>query len=448
MDSVVTLEASEKVDEELRSEGLDGFYYSHVHPLVEVLLKMEERGVLFDKEAAKEMEKMLVKDLEGAQMQIDSLAGHSVNPASPKQMKELLYDQLKFPVIRHHKTKKPTTDVNALQKLYIKYPQEVILKLIIKHRKITKLISTYVNPKLDPDGRCRCSYNASGTITGRVSSSKTIFGMGMDLHNIPTGWAPDSESTRHLYIASPGCLFVKGDLKQVEAMIVAWILKSLGDSTLYDLYQNPSFDIHRWCAANFVYLIPEDQVTPTQRNKGGKLANHSGNYMAGPGVMERRSLQMGLEGFTYQYCKAVLKRRLDGIPGLRVWWSDVERKIKETRTLSTCFGRRLHFFGRLEGEELRSAVAFEPQSVGTGDICNKMLIELAKSDKWFPVMTVQDEIILEAKDEYVDDAARAMLNASKIPLNLRPNVEPLLVPIEIEIGKNWKDMKEWHGKIS
>lgn len=445
MDSVATLEASEKVDKELQSERLDGFYYDHVHPLVVILQKMEKRGVLFDKEAAKKMEIRLVEKLKGIQTQIDTIVGRSINVASPKQIKELLYDELKFPVIRHHKTKKPTTDEDALQRLHGKYPQEAVLRLIIAHRKTLKLTSTYVNPKIDPDGRCRCSYNASGTITGRIASSKTIFGTGMDLHNIPKGYTAGSESTRHLYIAGPGYSFVIGDLKQVEAMIVAWILKSLGDPTLYDLYQDPSFDIHKWCAANFVYLIPEDQVTKIQRQQGGKLANHSGNYMAGPGVMERRALKEGYEGFTFQYCKAVLKRRTDGIPGLRVWWSDVERKIKESRTLTTCFGRRLHFFGRLDGEELRSAIAFEPQSVGTGDICNKMLLRL---DKWNPVLTVQDEIVLEVNDKYVNEAAKDMKIASIIPLNLRPNVKPLLVPIEIAIGKNWKDTEEWHGKIS
>lgn len=442
MDSVATLEASEKVDEELISDGLDGFYYNHVHPLVVALLRAEKRGVLFDADAAKEMKDRLDKKIQSISKNINELAGRDINPESPKQIKELLYDELKFPVIHHHKTKKPTTDEDALQRLHAKYPHEKVLREIILHRKVKKLVSTYVDVKLDPDGRCRCSYNASGTITGRIASSKTLFGTGMDLHNIPKGYTPGSESTRHLYIASPGCSFVIGDLRQAEAMVVAWLLKSLGDSTVYDLYHNPSFDIHKWCAANFVYRIQEDQVTPMQRQQGGKLANHSGNYMAGPGVMERRARQMGYEGFTYQYCKGVLNKRTLGIPGLRIWWNDVERKIKESRTLTTCFGRRLHFFGRLDGEELRSAVAFEPQST-VGDVCNKMFIELSMSNKWFPILTTHDEIVLETEDKFIDEAARAMIKASEITLNLRPNVEPLVIPIEVCVGGNWKDTKEW-----
>jgi len=268
----------------------------------------------------------------------------------------------------------------------------------------------------------------------------------MNLQNIPKGYTPGVPSTRHLYKASPGCVFVIGDLKQVEAMVVAWILKGLGDDTLYNFYKDPSFDIHKWCAANFVYLINEKDVTKEQRQQGGKLANHSGNYMAGPGVMERRARQMGYDGFSFRFCKDVLERRTRGIPGLRVWWEDVEKQIKATRMMQTCFGRRLHFFGRLESDELRSAVAFEPQSIGTGDFPNKILLALTHSNNYWPVLVVHDEIVLEAREEYADEAARAMNEASKIPLLIRPNVEPLLVPIEIEIGKNWRDTEEWISK--
>jgi len=397
------------------------------------------------------MKKRLEEKIKATESEINKLAGEKINPNnpepielnpnSPKQVKELLYEKLGFPVIRHHKTKKPTTDENALQRLILRYPNEPVLDLIISYRKTQKLISTYVDVPLDPDGRCRCSYDASGTITGRISSRKTLFGTGMDLHNIPKGYTRGSEGTRHLYKASPGCKLVVGDLKQAEAMVVAWILKSLGDSTLYDLYHNPSFDIHKWCASNFVYLVPEDQVTKEMRQQGGKLANHSGNYMAGPGVMERRALQMGYKGFTFSYCRDVLNRRKAGIPGLQLWWNDVRQKLITTRTLVTCFGRRLHFFGRLEGEELRSAVAFEPQST-VGDITNIMFPQLDKMN-YNPVLTTHDEIALDVPEADVEKACLAMESVSKIPLNLRANVEPLIIPIEISIGDNWRDTEEW-----
>jgi DNA polymerase-1 len=377
--------------------------------------------------------------------QLNALLGEDFNPCSPKQVQQLLYEKLRFPVVYHHKTKKATADEDALLRLSAKYPNEPALRMIIEYRKISKMISTFIDVKVDVDGAMRCSYNASGTITGRISSSKTIWGTGMDLHNIPTGYTPGVPSTRHLYIARPGCLFVKGDLKQAEAMVVAWILKSLGDDTLYDLYKDPAFDIHRWCAARFVYQIPEDQVTKEQRQQGGKLANHSGNYMAGPGVMERRARQMGYEGFSFRFCKEILERRAAGIPGLRVWWNEVERQVKATRMLQTCFGRRLHFFERLEGDELRSAVAFEPQST-VGDVCNEMFIRLSNSNVYYPLLTTHDEIVVECQDKNSGLVAAEMLRMAKISLAIRPNVEPLIIPIEISIGKNWRDTEEWHDQ--
>lgn len=446
MDAIVVLEISRKIENELREEGLYDFYYNLTHPLVFALLEAQKRGVEFDVDEAKGMKLELEEELRDVKTQLRSIVGAELNPLSPKQVKELIYDKLKFPTVYDKKTKKATTSEDALLRLHSKYPSEESLNLIIQYRKTSKLISTYIDVSLDPDGRVRCSYDASGTITGRISSSKTIFGTGMDLHNIPKGDTRGSRSTRHLYRASKRHVFVKGDLKQAEAMVVAWILKGLGDSTLYDLYHTEGFDIHRWCASNFVYLIPENEISKIQRNQGGKLANHSGNYMAGPGVMEKRARQMGWEGFSYRFCKEILERRKNGIPGLSRWWEEVEKKLQATRTLETCFGRRLQFFGRIEGDELRSAVAFEPQST-VGDVCNKMFIELSRSEKWFPVLTTHDEIVLETLEEDGDEAARAMVDASRISLRIRPNVEELIIPIEIGLGVNWKDTKEWKGAL-
>lgn len=448
MDCIITLEAYEQIEKELEEFGLSSFYRNQIHPLVFALLEAEQKGVVFDVIEAKKMETRLQAKLDEILKAIKAFASdESFNPNSPKQLQELLYEKLKFPCVYHRKSKKPTTDEDALRRLQKKYPNEPALSSIIEYRKVFKLISTYISPKLDTDGRIRCSYNASGTVTGRIASTKTLRGTGMDLHNIPKGYTRGSESTRHLYIADKGNTFVVGDLKQAEAMAVAWLLLSLGDNTLYDLYQNPSFDIHKWCAANFVYCIPESQVTKAQRQQGGKLANHSGNYMAGPGVMERRALQEGYEGFTYAFCKDILQRRTNGIPGLRVWWDDVRRKISSTRMLTTCFGRHLHFLGRLDDEELRSAIAFEPQST-VGDVTNKLFIELANRGKnsthpYWPVLTTHDEIVLETKKEYAEIVVREYQQLARIPLKLRPNIPELIIPIELAIGPNWGELKEW-----
>ena len=164
--------------------------------------------------------------------------------------------------------------------------------------------------------------------------------------------------------------------------------------------------------------------------------------MAGPGVMQKHALKDGFKGFTYPVCKRLLEKRLAAIPGLRVWWSDVERRLRATRTLHTCLGRRLHFFGRLEGETLRSAIAFEPQST-CGDVCNIMFRKISRQEHYWPVLTTHDEVILETPIKYAKEAAYALVEASKVTLNIRSNIEPLVIPIEMMIGYNWGKMKEW-----
>ena len=445
MDSIATLESAIKVEQELKDEGLSDLYFNHVHPLCFALLKAQDKGVLWDQAAADEMKKRLSKDLDILKTDLNKLTGsEAFNPNSPKQVKELLYEKLGFPKIYKRGTRNLTADEDAIRRLQAKYPNEPALAKIIQFRKTSKLISTYIDVNLDSDGRVRCSYNASGTITGRISSSKTIWGTGMDLHNIPKGYTRGSESTRQLFSAAPGNSLVIGDLKQAEAMVVAWILKSLGDSTLYDLYHDPSFDIHKWCAA-LVLNKPIEDVTKLDRQQVGKLSNHSGNYMAGPGVMEKRALKDGYNGFTFAKCKTYLAARQRAIPGLRWWWDDVLRRLRATRTLGTCFGRRLHFFGRLEGEDLRSAIAFEPQST-VGDVCNRMFIELTGStpeNLYWPVLTTHDEIVLECKEDAIEVAVSDFQTAAKIQLQIRPNLEPLIIPIEIMVGKNWGELEEW-----
>jgi uracil-DNA glycosylase family 4 len=443
MDAAVTLESAIMVEKELEDEGLSDLYFNHVHPLTFDLLKASDRGVLWDQEEANKMKLRLEKDKLRLTNELEQLTGKKdFNSNSPKQVKELLYGDLGFPKIYKRGTRTLTADEDAIKRLQAKYPNEPALAKIIQFRKTAKLISTYIDIALDDDGRVRCSYNSSGTITGRISSSKNLWGTGMDLHNIPKGYTKGTESTRHLFVAAPGNTFVVGDLKQAEAMVVAWILKSLGDSTLYDLYHDPSFDIHKWCAA-LVLEKPENQVTKNDRQQVGKLANHSGNYMSGPGVMEKRALKDGYDGFTYTLCKKYLARRKAAIPGLQWWWDDVERRLRASRTLTTCFGRRLHFFGRLDGEELRSAVAFEPQST-VGDVCNTMFRELSNKNDYWPVLTTHDEIVLETKDhrDYIDLATNAMILASRIPLHIRDGVEDLTIPIEIMTGPNWRDLEE------
>lgn len=419
-------------------------YRNHVHPLAFALAAAQDRGVLIDKAARSELVTKFKKKVVDTQAKVNALIGRELNINSPKQVKELLYDEMHLPTI--YKKGNITTDEDALLRLHKQYPDEPVLNLIITYRKDSKLISTFLEAETDEDGRMRTSYNVSGTKNFRISSSKNLWGSGTNLQNIPIGRRPGVENIRHIFISSPGCSFVKGDLSQAETMAVARILCRYKDYTLWNKYVNePDFDIHKW-AASPIFRVPEADVNDYQRAVG-KLANHAGNYCAGPQVVQTAARKYAIEGIDYQMAKKIIDTRRAAIPGLVKWWKDVEVTIRRTRTMTTCLGRRRLFFGRFDDNAtIRDAVAFEPQSV-VGDVCNtifRRLYVISRCSKllWLPVLQVHDEVVVETPDEHIEEVKREMRKAAIVPLYLNGvEMEPLIIPIDISVGKNWRDCK-------
>jgi len=434
MDAIATLVISYKLETELHNAGMMNLY-KHINDLAIALTRIQERGICIDDDARKAMlEEQNVK-LDKILKDISNVAGGSFNPNSPKQVKELLYDKLKFPIV--YKDGKETTGEAALKKLAKRYPKERVLNDIVAYRKTSKLINTFLDMNLDADGKMRTSYNASGTKSGRISSSKTIWKTGMNLQNIPVGKAKGVESIRHLFIPSKGKIFVKADLVQAEALVVAEILSRHGDPTLAELHKNKDFDVHRWMASH-IFNKPESEVTKHERNIG-KLANHSGNYGAGPKVLTDKAAKEDIEGIDYRMAKRILEVRHRAIPGLKKWWRYVERKVRETRTLTTCFGRRRIFFGRMDESTFRDAYSFEPQSV-VGEVTNRILtkIELNPNSKLTLLLQVHDEIDGECYERDLDEVVKEIKAAATVPIYI--NESPLIIPVDIEVGKNWGDL--------
>ncbi len=419
------------------------FYRYHIHPLAFNLVTLEQTGVLLDEEARERHRVEETERAEKALRELEKLAGRPVNPNSSKQVQELLYDQLKLPTVRS-KDHKITTDEEALRKLKRTFPDEQVIQLIITYRKATKIISTYLDVKTGPDNRMHSSYNPSGTETGRLSSSRNIHGEGTNLQNIPAGKGLDITNIRDIFIAPPGKLLLKGDLKQAESMVVAWRLKALGYPQLRDKYQDPLFDIHRWAAA-FALGIPESAVKKRDRDVF-KIVNHSGNYMSGPGVLVKTGLKHGID-FSYAQAKQLLEKKRIQMPELYRWWNTVAETIKRTRTMTNCFGRQRLFFGRVDEKDndtIRKAVAWEPQST-IGDLTNTILRRFYEPGflppECFPVLQVHDEIVLELPEDQLDNCVKAFKEASHVPLLIAP-YDPLVIPIELSCGKNWRDMNE------
>ena len=434
MDAAVTVEVSYKIEAELKEFNLWNIYREVKHPLVFALTKAQNIGVLIDKERQAQLVVETEREMACIKHTLGELACTEFNPLSPKQVCKLLYEEMKFPTM-YNMEKRITANEEALLKLHKKYPGEQVLVDIIKYRKVSKLLSTYLKASADEDGRMRTSYNASGTKGCRISSSKTIWKTGLNLQNIPVREAKGIKNIRDLFIAGEGNIFVKGDLRQAETMVVAHILRRIGDKTLFNKYQDPNFDIHKWGATG-IFDITEDAVEKWQRDVA-KTGNHSGNYMAGPRVMMVEGAKVGVD-IDYNLAKQILKARAKAIPGLRIWWSDVERRIKGTRMLTTCLGRRRMFFGRFDDTTLRDAVSYEPQST-VGDLCSRIFTRLSEELKegCRPLLQVHDECLVECPKQDARYVIAEMEKASNIVLNVSD--VPFIIPIDISVGTNWKD---------
>lgn len=413
-------------------------YQTHVHPLSVALAAASNRGVLIDVEARSKLRNQLSKKAKQCRGELEEIVGEGFNPNSSKQVMEYLYEKEKYPAV--YKDGKRTSGEAALLKLLKKYPEDLFVSKLLAYRRDSKLLSTFLSTELDENNCIHTSYNTSGTDTFRISSSKSLWGSGANLQNIPTGKRRDRIGLRHLLIARPGCSFVKGDLVQAETMVVARILCRYGDHTLWEQYRdNPNFDVHKWAAAP-IFDVPEDDVTSYQRSVG-KIANHSGNYCAGPGVLQQTAILWGVEGIDYRLAKRIIDTRRKALPGLAKWWNAVGKKLRKDRTLTTCIGRRRIFFDRVDDNStLRAAVAFEAQSV-VGDVCNiifRLLYERLKLPSQ-PLLQVHDEVVVECPDEEIEHVKAEMQKAAVVPLNLNENIEPLVIPIEISVGRNWRD---------
>lgn len=200
MDAIVCYVNSYKIEENLKEAGMTDYYFKHRHLLALALADAQYEGIDINDERVQELiieQERILKDWHS---KINEIAGEEINPSSQPQMVQLLYSKMSFPKV-YNKDKKVTTDEKALRALERKYPNEPILEAIIMFRKTRKLISTYLKAKKDEDGKMRTSWNPSGTESGRISSSKTIWKTGMPMQQIPKGVGRGITNIRDIFIA-------------------------------------------------------------------------------------------------------------------------------------------------------------------------------------------------------------------------------------------------------
>ena len=261
-DADITLRLYNVLKPRLKEADVEDLFYNIEMPLVPVLAEMEMNGVLLDTNALAETSKVFTDRMTQIEKNIYELAGHQFNIASPKQVGEVLFGEMKI-VDKPKKTKtgQYVTSEEVLQQLRSKAP---IVDHILEHRGLKKLLGTYVDalPKLinQHTGHIHTSFNQAVTATGRLSSSDP------NLQNIPVR-GEDGKEIRKCFIPEPGCLFFSADYSQIELRVMAHLS---GDKNMIEAFRE-GYDIHAATAAR-IYKEDINEVTRDQRTKA-KRAN-------------------------------------------------------------------------------------------------------------------------------------------------------------------------------
>ena len=423
--------------------------YRRTMSVIPSLLAMQIRGVKINIEKKGELQKIFSQKVVEAEAALLEATGQTWNLNSSPQMIRLVYGLLGMPMQYNHKTKKPTTDKDALNRLRRKHPENKVLKSIVDHRKFAKLSGTYAGMKVEKDNRIRTSYSFISTY--RLSSSESIFGKGGNLQNIPVR-TEEGRLVRSLFIPDEGKVLLAGDLRTAEKMVIAW---ESNDIRLIEAFLAGE-DTH-WLDAQMVFKIPSNMryfPTAIWRDSFTNLEHplkfyrdltksivYAASY--GMGYIMLQTILIREEVYLQAaLCKRLLHQYKINNPMLTNWQNATKEKVRATRTLTSPspFNRKRVFRGRLSDNLFRSALAFRPQSV-VGEILEVAIQKIHSTSKVFtPLLNVHDEVVGQCKKEDVPVAMAEAKSAMEIPLEI--NNRKLIIPCDFKTGSDWGNLKE------
>jgi len=395
-------------------------------PLVPVLARMEQTGVLVDTAKLKTQSGELASRMLELQQRAFGMAGRHFSLDSPKQLQQLLYDELKLPALFKTPSGQPSTNEEALEALA---DQHELPRLILDYRSLAKLRSTYtdklsehINPR---SGRVHTSYHQAVAATGRLSSNDP------NLQNIPIR-TEEGRRIRQAFIAPRGYKILAADYSQIELRIMAHLS---GDAGLLAAFHGNQ-DVHRATAAEVFGVAPE-QVDANQR-RAAKAINFGLMYgMSAFGLARQLGIDRGEAG-------GYMKRYFERYPGVQEFMNATREQAHRDGFVETLFGRRLYLYeinsrnqGLRAGAE-RAAIN-APMQGTAADIIKRAMIAV---DLWLQtlgdsarmIMQVHDELVFEVKDSEV----------AKIETGVRDRMAAaaeLAVPlvVDVGVGENWDE---------
>ncbi len=426
-DADITLRLHQHIFPQLKKiDSLATVYETIEMPLVPVLARMEQTGVLVDEQMLSQQSGELTASIKALETQAHEAAGQPFNLGSPKQIQEILYDKLGLPILKKTPKGQPSTAESVLQDLAVDFP---LPRLILEHRSLSKLRSTYTDklPKqINPvTGRVHTSYHQAVAATGRLSSSDP------NLQNIPVR-SEEGRRIRQAFIAEEGFTVMAADYSQIELRIMAHLSQDTG---LLQAFKE-GLDVHKATAAE-VFGVPVDQVETHQR-RSAKAINFGLIYgMSAFGLAKQLDIDRGAaQGYINLY--------FERYPGVKQYMDETRELAREQGYIETLFGRRLYLPDILakNGQRRQYAERTAINAPMQGTAADIIKLAMLSVDNWLQVdkpavrmvMQVHDELVFEVENSYLDQAAsiiqQKMSGAASLDV-------PLVV--DVGMGKNWDE---------
>jgi DNA polymerase-1 len=429
-DADLTWRLFERLSQKLDEALIEGILLKIEMPLIPVLSSMEKYGIKIDVKFLQKMSKELETRIKKLESEIYEFAGKEFNVASPKQLKEILFDKMEISTAGIGRTKTGiSTSAGELEKLKGRHE---IIDLIIEFREISKLKNTYLDPLpsiSDKNDRVHTSFNQTVTATGRLSSSEP------NLQNIPIRGEIGKE-VRKAFIANDGYKIIAADYSQIELRIIASLAD---DKKMLEAFENNE-DIHTQTASK-IFGIDPDKVTKDQR-RTAKVVNFGVIYGLGPRGLSNDT------GLSYEESAEFIDKYFEIFDGVKEYIENTIELARENGFVETLFGRKRYLpeikanHQQMRSQAERMAINHPVQGTAA-DLIKLAMINLDKrikkefkEDEVNMLLQVHDELVFEVKENLVS-------RAEKIIKEEMESVYKLKAPIVVEIGvgDNWGEAK-------
>ena len=427
-DADITLRLLKFFKPQLHKNNVTKVYESLERPLVPVLADMERNGIKVDRDTLSRMSNSFAQKMAGLEAEIFQLAGRNFNVGSPKQLGEVLFDELEIPGGKRGKTGAYATGAEILEDLTVEGYE--LPSKVLDWRQLSKLKSTYTDALQDhiniETGRVHTSYSMAGTSTGRLSSTDP------NLQNIPIR-SEDGRKIREAFICEEGSILLSLDYSQIELRILAQIAEL--DALKEAFFQGQ--DIHALTASQ-MFDVPLEGMDPMIRRQA-KAINFGIIYgISGYGLA--RNLRI-----PRKEAQSFIDKYFERFPGIKDYMESTVNFAKENGYVETLFGRRIHTpeintRGPQAGFSKRAAINAPIQGTAA-DVIRRAMIRMPEAIAGLPakmLLQVHDELLFEVSRDAVDET---ILVVKEIMENAAMPAIEMDVPLIVDAGqgRNWAE---------